>query len=103
MNEWIVAVCNLLGFFLSVWIELITIALYSLTSLLCVIGNCGMVLGELVDKPASNHSCGLWDPRGKTGPADNGVFCLTSPSYFLFLFVKIYIYILGKQVSFYFV
>lgn len=96
------AVCNLLDFFLSVWIELITIALYSLTSLLCVIGNCSMVLGELVDKPASNHSCGLWDPRGKTGPADNGVFCLTSPSYFLFLSVK-NIFFLGKQVSFYFV
>lgn len=96
------AVCNLLDFFLSVWIELIIIALYSLTSLLCVIGNCSMVLGELVDKPASNHSCGLWDPRGKTGPADNGVFCLTSPSYFLFLSVK-NIFFLGKQVSFYFV
>lgn len=81
---------------------LITIALYSLTSLLCVIGNCSMVFGELVDKPASNHSCGLWDPREKTGPADNGVFCLTSPSYFLFLSVK-NIFFLGKQVSFYFV
>jgi hypothetical protein len=53
-------------------------------ALVCVIGNCGMVLDELVDKPASNHSFSLWDSRGESGPADNGVFCLVAIPVFRF-------------------
>lgn len=41
------AVCNLLVFFLSVWIELITIAflLPNFITLVCVTGNCDAILG----------------------------------------------------------
>lgn len=95
MSELWQSVTYLSFFFLSVvdWANNNCLLLPKFITLVCVTGNCGTMLGWVVDKAASNRSCGLWGHRGETVPADNGVFCLASPSYFL-------CFILWKKKSF---